>query len=148
PGARADTLSYCEARVEKSDPPSFGTFRYAEYALTPGGPFAYTGKVAVLIEGLNYSAADYFPLAVKARTNAILVGKPAAGAFGATSKSQVFDGPPAFSVAVDVNRCSSADDSAPLEGKGATPHVVVEYDPKDLAAGKDTVLERAVLELH
>ncbi|MBX3213321.1 MAG: hypothetical protein KF850_14895 [Labilithrix sp.] len=148
PGARAETISYCQARVPKSDPPAFDSLRYAEYALSPGGPFAYAGKVAVLIDGLDYSAADYFPLAVKARTNAIVVGAPTAGAYGATSKSQLFEGPPAFSVSVDVNRCATADDDAPLEGRGVAPHVAVGYDPKDLAAGKDTVLERAVAELR
>jgi carboxyl-terminal processing protease len=148
PGTRADAISYCEARKEKSDPPSFDASRYAEYALIPGGPFAYSGKVAVLTEGLNYSAADYFPLAIKSRTNAILVGAPTAGGFGAPSNSKVFDGPPAFRVSVDLNRCSSADDGAPLEGRSVIPHVVVEYDPRDLAAGKDTILERAVRELQ
>jgi C-terminal processing protease CtpA/Prc len=146
-GARAEPLSYCEARVPKTSPPQFDTFRYAEYALTPGGSFAYSGKVAVLIDGLDYSAADYFPLAVKTRTNAKLFGAPAAGAFGATSETKSFDGPPAFSVSVDVNRCSSAEDGQPLEGKGTTPHVAVEYDPKDLASGKDTVLESAAASL-
>ncbi|MBX3207485.1 MAG: hypothetical protein KF764_20725 [Labilithrix sp.] len=148
PGARAETISYCQARVPKSDPPTFDSFRYAEYALTPGGELAYSGKVAVLIDGLDYSAADYFPLAVKARTDAVLVGSPTAGGFGATSKTKLFDGPPAFSVSVDVNRCATADDDKPLEGRGVIPHVSVGYDPKDLAAGKDTVLERAIAELR
>ena len=147
PGARADTISYCEGRKPGSDPPAFYAFRGAEYALTPGGRFSYSGKVAVLIDGIDYSAADYFPLAVKTRTNALLVGKPTAGAYGATSKSKMFDGPPQFNVSVDVNRCSSVDDGKPLEGRGVAPHVIVDYDPKDLAAGKDTVLERAILEL-
>ncbi|MBX3262594.1 MAG: hypothetical protein KF782_23135 [Labilithrix sp.] len=148
PGARAETISYCRARVPKSDPPAFDSFRYAEYALTPGGPFAYAGKVAVLVDGLDYSAADYFPLAARTRTDAILVGAPTAGGYGATSKMKLFDGPPAFNVSVDSNRCAAADDDAPLEGRGVIPHVAVGYEPKDLAAGTDTVLERAVAELE
>lgn len=147
PGASAGAISYCQARVRGSSPPAFDSFRYAEYALTPGGPFAYTGKVAVLIDGMDYSAADYFPLATKTKTSALLVGTPTAGGFGATSDTKLFDGPPAFSVSVDVNRCSLASDDSPLEGHGVAPHVVVEYDAKDLAAGKDTVLERAVAEI-
>lgn len=145
PGARTEPLSYCEVRKPNTDPPEFDPFRYATYALTPGGAFAYSGKVAVLTDGLNYSAADYFSLAVKTRTNAILIGAPSAGAYGASSDSKVFDGPPAFSVGVDMNRCSSADDGQPLESQSVTPHVAAEYDPKDLATGKDTVLERAVM---
>jgi hypothetical protein len=147
PGATAGELSYCQAREPGSSPPKFDSFKYAEYALEPGGQFAYSGKVAVLIDGMNYSAADYFPLAIKSKTSALLVGTPSAGAFGATSDSKVFDGPPKFSVAVDLNRCSLASNDTPLEGHGVEPHVVVEYDPKDLAAGKDTVLERAASEI-
>ena len=88
-----------------------------------------------------------YPLAIKSKTSALLVGTPSAGAFGATSDSKIFDGPPKFSVAVDLNRCSLAENDAPLEGHGVVPHVLVEYDAMDLAAGKDTVLERAVAEI-
>ena len=147
PGAQAGDISYCQARIPKSDPPAFDTFKYATYALAPGGRFAYAGKVAVLIDGLDYSAADYFPLAVKTKTSAILVGAPTAGGFGATSATRDFKGPPSFSVSVDLNRCSAAADDTPLEGRGVTPHVAAEYDPKDVAAGRDSILERAVREL-
>jgi carboxyl-terminal processing protease len=147
PGATAGEISYCQARVQGSSPPKFDAFRYAEYALEPGGQFAYSGKVAVLTDGMNYSAADYFPLAIKSKTSALLVGSTTAGGFGATSDNKTFDGPPAFQVSIDVNRCSLSSDDSPLEGRGVEPHVVVEYDAKDLAAGKDTVLERAVLEI-
>lgn len=147
PGARGDAISYCQQRTPKTDPPTFDPARYADYALTPGGRFAYAGKVAVLIDGQDYSAADYFPLAAKSRTSALLVGSPTAGAFGATSDTKSFAGPPAFSVSVDQNRCVSAADDAPLEGKSTTPHIAVDYDPKDLAAGRDTILERAAAEL-
>ena len=51
-----------------------------------------------------------------------------------------------FSVTVDVNRCADAD-GVPLEGRSVVPHVLVDYDPVDLAAGRDTVLERAIQEL-
>lgn len=147
PGAAAGEISYCQAREQGSSPPKFDSFKYADYALTPGGQFAYTGKVAVLIDGMNYSAADYFPLAIKAKTSALLVGSATAGAFGATSDSKAFSGPPAFTVSIDLNRCSLSSDDTPLEGRGVEPHVLVEYDAKDLAAGKDTVLDRAVAEI-
>lgn len=146
PGARDDLLSSCKARVVGSDPPSFGARRYASYRLTPGGRFAFTGKVAVLIDGQNYSAADYFPLATRERTGALLVGSPTAGGFGATSDSRVFAGDPAFSLAVDLNLCLDAAD-VPLEGRAVEPHVRVGYEPADLAQGRDTVLERAIREL-
>ncbi len=148
PGANAAQLSYCQARIPASSPPAFDPQRYVPYALTPGGRFAYAGKVAVLTDGLDYSAADYFPLVTRLRTKAILVGAGTAGAYGSTSDTKQFAGPPVFSVATDLNRCSLADGDVPLEGKSVEPHVPVDYDPVDLAAGRDTVLERAVTELR
>ena len=44
----------------------------------------------------------------------------------------------------DVNRCVDADTGEPLEGKATKPDVEVEYDPADLVAGVDTLLEAAV----
>ncbi len=141
--ASASALSSCRARIPGSSPPAFGEVRYAAYALEPGGRFAYPGKVAVLVDGLDYSAADYFPLAVKSRTSAVLVGAPTAGGFGATSETKRFAGPPSFTVSVDQNRCE-LDDGTPLEGRSVEPHIFADYGPADLAAGTDTVLERAV----
>ena len=106
PGAQGGEVSYCQARVVGSEPPAFDPLRYAQYALTPGGAFAYAGKVAVLIDGLDYSAADYFPLVAKAKTSARLVGAATAGGFGATSDTKQFDGPPSFAVSTDRNRCA------------------------------------------
>lgn len=149
PGANANTLSYCTSRVPDTDPPQFNAMPYATYALTPAETkFAYAGKVAIVIEGLNYSAADYFPLAVKSRTTAKVVGAATAGAFGAVSDSKQFSrGELPFNVSVDLNRCVDATDGSPLEGRSVAPQIAVDYDAVDLAAGQDTVLERAVAEV-
>jgi C-terminal processing protease CtpA/Prc len=144
PGARGGLFSYCNQRVANSSPPKFGAARYAEYVLTPGGRFAFSGQVAILTDGRDYSAADYFPLAAKYRSAAILVGAPTAGAFGASGPSKGFQGPPRFRVTVDPNRCTLADDDMPLEGRSVAPQIQVDYDPMDLKNGKDTFLERAV----
>jgi hypothetical protein len=45
----------------------------------------------------------------------------------------------------DVNRCVDADTNEPLEGTAVEPDLPLEYDPEDLAAGVDTLLEAAVL---
>ncbi|MFO0662550.1 MAG: S41 family peptidase [Polyangiaceae bacterium] len=146
PGATGQVSTYCNARVPKSDPPTFSSQKYAEYALVPGGRFAYAGKVAMLVDGFNYSAADYTPYFAKNATQVKLVGSPTAGAFGGAGLFFRSPGLPAFTVYYDNNKCM---DSAgnPLEGKSVEPHILVEYDPIDLAAGKDTVLERALVEL-
>jgi len=145
-GAKAGPLTRCVDRIAKSDPPRFGTEPYAEYGLTPGGEFAYAGKAAVLIDGFDYSAADYFPYAVRNATSAILVGTPTAGGFGASSGTFEVLQSPAVSVTYDVNKCTTSE-GVPLEGKGVEPHVLVEYDPTSLAEGRDAVLERAASEL-
>ena len=146
PGAAPAALSFCNVRVPESLPPAFQP-RAPLYALTPGGPFAYAGKVAVLIEGDDYSAADYFALAAKEKTAALLVGSPTAGGYGSPQLERSFDAPVALTVGIDNYKRSLTRDGLPLEGRSVTPRVAVEYEAADVAAGRDTVLERAVLEL-
>jgi hypothetical protein len=143
PSARSTELSYCRARIKDSNPLQIGTDRYAEYFIEPGGDFAYAGRTAVVIDGMNYSAADYFALAVKRATSVKLFGEATAGAFGASSSIFTVDGPPALRASVDANRCFDTA-GVPLEGKGIEPDVFVEWDPKDVAEGRDTLLEAAV----
>jgi carboxyl-terminal processing protease len=148
PGARRGILTYCNSRVPKSDPPSFNSQRYAQYALTPGTtPFTFTGPTAVLIDSGNYSAADYFAYFVKNATSAVLIGSPTAGGYGAVSESFKIGTAPEISFAVDYNRCVAID-GTPLEGLAVTPQIAVEYNPSDLRAGKDTMIERALAELR
>jgi C-terminal processing protease CtpA/Prc len=140
-------ISACRARIEGSDPPSFTSSTYAEYAVEPGGPFAYTGKIAVLIDGLDYSAADYFPYAIQqAAPGTLLVGTPTAGAYGGSGPQLTIDGPPLLYGTYDPNHCEDAE-GMPLEGRSVQPDLLVEYDPSDLAAGVDTVMEAAVAAL-
>lgn len=145
PGATAGELTTCSQRIEGSIPPTFDLFEYATYSLTPGGAFGYVGKVAVLIDGLNYSAADYFAYFARHATSALLVGSGTAGAYGATSDAFTIDSSsPTITFSYDSNRCVSLPDRTPLEGRAVAPTVEVEYEPADLAAGRDTVLLAAV----
>lgn len=148
PGAQSTTTTYCTARLAGTDPVAFDDFRYAEYALSPGGDFLYTGKVAVLIDGLDYSASDYFAHFVRHATSATLVGAATAGAYGGSSGSfDITSATPALTFYYDTNRCVSGADDLPLEGQGVEPHLTVRYDPIDLAEGRDTVLEAAIAAL-
>ena len=144
PSARATAISYCRTRTPGSSPPSWEAERYAEYSVTPGGPFAFAGKVAVLTDGLAYSAGDYFPLAVNKASDAVLVGSPSAGAYGGGRAPISLAGPPALEANYDPTACFDAATNKPLEGNPPPPTLAAEYAPADLAAGKDTVLERAV----
>jgi len=144
PTAKATDISYCNSRVAKSHPSTYSSQKYAIYSVAPGGPFAYAGKVAVLVDGLDYSAADYFPLAVHKATSIPLVGTPSAGAFGGPGPEENLSGPPAMEFDIDVNHCLDAQTDQPLETHAATPDFTVEYEPADLAKGVDTVLEAGV----
>ena len=147
PGAQATQLSYCQSRVPGSNPPAFSGPRYAEYAITPGGPFAYTGKVAVVTDGLAYSAGDYFPFAAMKGGHAIVVGSATAGAFGGGDGPIDIAGPPALSANYDPTACFDATTGKPLEASPLSPTVEVDVDPKDVGTPTDTVIERAAKEL-
>lgn len=139
--ARPTTISYCRYRVPRGD---LAPDRYAVYEITPGGPFAYAGKVAVVTDGMAYSAGDYFPYAVLKATDVPVVGSSSAGAYGASGGELPVAGPPALTAVFDANRCFDASNDQPLEGRPPAPTIAVDYDPADLAAGKDTLLEKAV----
>jgi C-terminal processing protease CtpA/Prc len=147
PTARSTQLSYCRTRTAGSSPPAFDTERYAVYGVTPGGPFAYGGKVTVITDGLGYSAGDYFPRAVAKASNVKVIGSASAGAYGGGSNPIELAGPPSLTAIADPTACFDAATNQPLEAAPLPPTIAVELDPKDLAAGKDTILERAVLEL-
>jgi hypothetical protein len=144
PSARGAGVSYCQSRVPGSSPPAFGGPVYAEYSVTPGGPFAYAGKVAVVADGLTYSAGDYFVLATQATSDVPVIGSATAGAFGGGQHAVAIAGPPALSGTYDEAACFSAVPGAPLEGSPRPPTVRVDYAPSDLASGRDTLLEVAV----
>lgn len=146
PTARATRLSYCQSRVFGSTPPTFEGPRFGEYAVTPGGPFAYSGKVAVVTDGLAYSAGDYFPFAAMKGSSAIVVGSATSGAFGGGSAQIEIAGPPALLASADPAACFDDATGAPLEGAPPSPTIDVDVDV-DVADGKDTVIERAAKEL-
>jgi hypothetical protein len=145
--ARKTAVSYCRTRTTGSSPPAYDAARYAIYGVDPGGPFAYAGKVAVVSDGLAFSAGDYFPFAVAKSSDVPVVGSASAGAFGGGNGPIALDGPPRLSANYDPTACFDGVTDKPLEGAPLPPKVAVEYDAKDLAAGKDTIVERAVAEL-
>lgn len=147
PSAKAKSISYCRARTPGTTPVAYDTFRYAEYAITPGGPFAYGGKVAVVTDGLAYSAGDYFPFAALKGSSVPVIGSATAGAYGASGATIDVAGPPKLVTNFDPNGCFDAATNANLEASPPAPTLPVEYEPADLAAGKDTVLEAAVKSL-
>lgn len=145
--AKATHISYCRNREDGSSPPAFWPDQYAAYDITPGGPFKYAGKVAILADGLSYSAADYFPYAAHRAANVLIVGSQTAGAFGGGAGSLTIAGPPNLTASVDAVACFDAVTDLPLEGASLPPSLAVDYDPADVAVGKDSVVEAAVIAL-
>jgi C-terminal processing protease CtpA/Prc len=147
PGARAvPTLAHCQSRIPFQQPVAFYPESAVEYAVTPGGSFAYAGKVAVLVDGLAISAADYFARAVKLATDVPVVGSPPAGAYGGGDAEFSASDDPSLTGVADPARCDdgSGVPGVPLEGQATVPDLTVEPTPADLAAGVDTQLEAAV----
>jgi C-terminal processing protease CtpA/Prc len=143
PGARAGVATECYLRRRGSDAYD-GPSNY--YELAPGGPFAVPAgtKVAVIIDGSDYSAADYFPYFVRHATDVKLVGEATAGAFGGARASvRVPDATLPADLALDPISCRATTGER-LEGHGVEPHFVVQLDPAALAAGRDNQLEKAL----
>lgn len=145
PGAKSGVVSKGFKRVPGSSPFAYGTAPIStySYSLTAGGPLAHAGKVAVLVDGLTYSAGDFFAHASRHNSSAIVVGRPSAGAFGYGGNAATkVSGPPDFSFTVDGMKSVDAN-GKPLDGTSIVPDLAVEYDPADLVEGVDTVLEAA-----
>jgi C-terminal processing protease CtpA/Prc len=145
PGAHEVAIARCTTKVPGSSPPEFYELG-PDYDLTPDPRFAFEGPVAVLIDGLAISAADYFARAVRLGTDALLVGRPSAGAYGGGGAYESLYEPLGLIAAYDPYRCNDVDGRA-LETHSVEPDVWVEYAPADVAAGRDTVLETAVARL-
>ena len=143
PGVRTTKIAHCDSRIPYSEPPAFyGGESAFDYVVAPDPLFAFTGKVAVLVDGLAVSAADYFLRAVAEATNVPRVGAAPAGGFGGGVVTIEVSRDPALYAASDTARCVDADGKA-LEGRAVVPTHPLEYRPADLAAGVDTLLEAA-----
>lgn len=146
PGAREMEIAACTTRIAGTSPP-----RYAptgpDYELTPGSAFDFDGPAAVLVDGRSFSAEDYFARAAKIGTDAVIVGTPTSGAYGGSGATFAIEADTPLMASYDPTRCNDSD-GEPLETRGVQPDVPVEYDPEDLAEGRDTVLEAAAAELR
>jgi C-terminal processing protease CtpA/Prc len=143
PGAKAMKLAHCQARIA-------GTSDYDEdfdYELVPDTKFAYAGKVAVLADGLSFSASDYFVRAMKLGTSTIVVGRPEAGAYGGSTDEVKITKGPGLVVYPDPWRCTDPSGAA-LESHSIVPDVEQDLVPADLAKGIDSDVETALATLR
>ncbi|MBK6697934.1 MAG: hypothetical protein IPG50_37955 [Myxococcales bacterium] len=144
PGFTKGVLAKCAARQFGSVPFAPVPGSTITFQVSAQSRFAYAGKVAVIVDGLTTSAGDYFALAVSSMTGGqvALVGSPTAGAFGGVGKPYDFGKLLPMRFTADESRCTDPT-GAPLERRGVEPAHLVELQPEDLQAGRDTVVEAA-----
>lgn len=144
PGAQHVHIAHCGTRIPGRFPVELDPRTEFDYEVTPEpeGPFAHDGPVAVVVDGLAGSAADYFIRAVDLATDVPIIGTGAAGAYGGVHLAQLGEDP-VFTISIDPFRCSD-ETGEPLEGRIVEPHIFVEQAPEDMAIGIDTQLEAAV----
>ncbi len=146
PGARQVPLARCTTRRAGSDPVAYDAFG-PNYDLVRDDRVQTDKPTAVLFDGRAVSAADYFALAVSLGTDAMIFGRPTAGGYGGGGLGRALESDDRWYVAYDPYRCNDLEGQA-LETRSVQPDVFVEYEPADLAVGRDTVLEAAAEWIH
>jgi C-terminal processing protease CtpA/Prc len=107
------------------------------------GPRPYGGPVVVLVDGLTRGAAECACATLAEDGRARLVGESATA--GAAAVQETLDLPSGlYRLVVSVRSLGRRfNHGRGLEGLGVRPHEILAYDPRDLAAGRDTLRERA-----
>lgn len=95
-----------------------------------------TGPLVVLQDSSTYGSAEFLPWWTYLSGRGQLVGQPSDGSYGLSWQVPV----PGVGGIINALRCERADGSI-LDGSPPAPDVVVTFDPADLAAGVDTMVE-------
>ena len=107
------------------------------------GEASYGGPIVVIVDGVTRSAGETGSGMFKEDGRAYMIGpSPTAGM---SSSKTTLDLPSAkFQLYVSVrSNMGRFNKGKGIEGIGVIPHEIVPYEPKDLAAGKDTLILRA-----
>lgn len=111
--------------------------------LTGAGPHPYGGPIVVIIDATVRSAGETTSGTLKEDGRAYVIGEsPTAGMSAVKETIELPSGRYGLYVAVHSNK-QWFNGGKGIEGLGVPPHEVVEYDPDDLAAGRDTLILRA-----
>jgi len=107
------------------------------------GPGQYGGPIVVIVSALTVSAGETGAGMFKEDGRGYLIGEsPTAGM--SSSKTTIDLPSGLFQLYVSVRSNKSAfNKGRGIEGIGVIPHEIVEFDPDDLAAEKDTLTLRA-----
>lgn len=107
------------------------------------GPNPYGGPIVVMVDALTRSAGETASGIFKEDGRAFMIGEsPTAGMSSQKTTIELPSGLFSLYVSVRSNK-ARFNNSRGIEGIGVIPHEIVEYDPKDLAEEKDTLIIKA-----
>jgi len=112
----------------------------SDWKFPGGGADIYKGRVAVLVDEGSGSASEVFAGAMQEMGRAVVLGRTSYGGVLNSTQAELPTG--------GILQYPHSDLRTPkggrIEGKGVVPDIPVELRRKDLLAGKDTVIERAI----
>jgi C-terminal processing protease CtpA/Prc len=118
-----------------------GAFGWSEpLSVTPEKPY-FEGKVAILVDEVTQSSAEYTTMAFRARPGTVVVGSTTAGADGNVSAIPLPGGLRTMISGIGV----FYPNHRPTQRVGIAPDVVIRPTIAGIRAGRDEVLEAAIL---
>lgn len=137
---QARTFSYVRFRTGSQKEVLSG---FVSSSIGPSGSVRFRNKVAVLTNKYSYSAAEEFVLMMKSFPQVIQIGDNTGG--GSESKPILKELPGGWSYRVSGELLCGLDQQ-PIT-KGIVPDIFVQTSKIDSLNGKDSIIERAMLEL-
>jgi C-terminal processing protease CtpA/Prc len=122
------------------DPSNPGAFDFAPPLRVPPAKPYFEGGVAILVDEVTQSSAEYHAMAMRSRPGAIVVGSTTAGADGNVSTIPLPGGLRTMISGIGV----FYPDHRPTQRVGIVPDVVVRPTIAGVRAGRDEVLEAAI----
>lgn len=130
-------------RFTRGDLDNPGAFTWSEpLVLSPTTP-GYRGKIAVLVDEVSLSQAEYTAMAFSAGPNAVVVGSTTAGADGNVSSIVLPGGLQTMISGIGI----FYPDKTPTQRVGIVPDIVATTTTEGIRAGRDEILEAALRHL-
>jgi hypothetical protein len=131
------------ARFTHGDLESPGTFIWTDpIELRPKDPF-FDGRVVILVDESSQSQSEYTAMAFRVAPGAVVIGSQTAGADGNVSGIPLPGGHRTMISGIGV----FYPDKSPTQQVGIVPDIVAMPTIAGVRAGRDEVLERAVIEI-
>jgi C-terminal processing protease CtpA/Prc len=120
-----------------------GAFAFQSGDVIQPGPKHFAGKVVILLDEVSQSQAEYTAMALRAGSNAVIVGSTTAGADGNVSAIPL---PGGFNTMISGIGIFYPD-HRPTQRIGIVPDLEVEPTLTGIKAGRDEVLETAIRQI-